>query len=388
LKKKRILIAHPFLSAIGGGSTVAAWAVEALRDVYDISFATLRPPDCAAINRSFGTSLRDTDFTVHLPPPSYDLLLRTIPIPGALLEQCLTMRWAQNVDRREHFDILLGTQNEIDFGRRGIQYVHHPWVFLPRPYFEMRWYHHIPGMLPGYRAMCMRIARASNAGLRQNLSLVNSSFIADRMRQAHGVESAILYPPVPGGFPEVAWETRRQGFVALGRIHEHKRWDMAIAIIEEVRRRGHDVTFTLIGSRNSKRCYAQMVELSSTRPWFHMLNDLSREELVAEVAHHRYGIHTMEDEHFGIGPAEMQRAGCMVFVHNSGGTPEIVGGDSRLLFDNVQEGADKIERVFTDPVCEEDLRRHVAAQRGRFSAETFCASLREIVAGFHAGLQE
>jgi glycosyltransferase involved in cell wall biosynthesis len=380
--KKRLLIAHPVFGAFGGGNGVAAWAIEALRDTYDISLATLWTPDCPAVNRTFGTSLRDSDFAVHLAPPSYHRLMRALPTQGSLLETCLTMRLAQEVDRKEHFDVLLGTQNEIDFGRRGIHYVHHPWVFLPRPEFEMLWYHYIPGMLTGYRMLCAKIARSSNAGLRRNLSLVNSDFIARRVRETHGVESMILYPPVPGGFPEVAWEKRQRGFVALGRIHEHKRWDMAIAIIEEVRRRGHDVTFTLIGSRDSPECHARMAALAAERPWFRMLNDLSREELAATVAGHRYGIHTMLEEHFGIGPAEMQRAGCIVFVHNSGGLIEIVGGNPRLLFDNVQEAADKIERVLTDPACEEALRRHVAAQRDRFSAEMFCSSLREIVAGF------
>ena len=382
MKRKRLLISHPLLGVSGGASAVAAWAIEALRDLCDISLATLETPDFPALNRTFGTSLRETDVTLLLAPPSYSRLLRLLPTQGALLETCLAMRWAQEADRKQRFDILLGTLNEIDFGRRGIQYVHHPWVFLPRPKFEMSWYHYIPGVLNGYRRICATLAHSSNAGLRRNLSLVNSNFIAGRVRQTHGVESVILYPPVPAGFPEVAWEKRRRGFVALGRIHEHKRWDMAVAIIDEVRRRGHDVTFTLIGSRHSAECYARMVELSATRPWFHMLNDLSREELVAEVANHRYGIHTMLEEHFGIAPAELQRAGCIVFVHNSGGPPEIVGGDPRLLFDTVQEAADRIERVLTDTNCEDDLRQHVAAQRDRFSAERFCTSLREIVAGF------
>jgi glycosyltransferase involved in cell wall biosynthesis len=380
--RKRVLIVHPRVRASGGGNVVAAWALEALRASCDLSLATLEPVDCAALNRNFGTSLRDSDFTVHVAPPRYRLLLRAMPTQGALLEGCLTMRLAQNLDRRAPYDLLFGTQNEADFGRRGMQYVHHPWIYLPRPEHEMSWFHYLPGVLSGYREFCQRVARVTNEGLRRNLSLANSQFIAGRIRKVHGVDSVVLYPPVPGVFPEIPWEQRLPGFVAVGRLHVCKRWEMAVAILDEVRRRGCDVSLTLIGHRDIPNILPRLEALQAKRPWFRILFDLSREELAAEIARHRYGIHTMEDEHFGIAPAEMQRAGCMVFVHNSGGPVEIVGGDERLLFDTMDDAAGKIVRVLKDPVVEADLRRHVAARRERFTAEAFCASLRDIVERF------
>jgi glycosyltransferase involved in cell wall biosynthesis len=382
LLKKRVLIAHPILGASGGGNGVAAWAIEALRGEYDVTLATLRPVNLPAVNRTFGTSLRDGDFRLCVAPPGFQLLLKAWPTPGALLETCLTMRLAQQLDRQQHFDVLLGTQNEVDFGRRGIHYVHHPWVFLPRPEHEMRWFHYIPGMLNGYRLMCQFVARCDNSGLRRNLSLANSRFIAGRIRATHGVESTILYPPVAGGFPDVPWEERVRGFVAVGRVNGCKRWDMAVSIIDEVRRSGHDVTLTLIGNVDDREWLARLSALAAERPWFRILTDVSRQELASEVARHRYGIHTMEDEHFGMAPAEIQRAGCIVFVHNSGGPVEIVGADSRLLFDDVPDAARKISGVLSSPDEEASLRRHVAIQRENFSEERFCSSLREIVKSF------
>jgi glycosyltransferase involved in cell wall biosynthesis len=109
---------------------------------------------------------------------------------------------------------------------------------------------------------------------------------------------------------------------------------------------------------------------------------LSREQLAVEMAQHRYGIHAMENEHFGIAPAEIQRAGCITFVHNSGGPREIVGEHQLLVFDSVEDAADKIVNVLTDPSLEESLRAHVARQRERFSVDGFCASLRESVESF------
>ena len=54
-------------------------------------------------------------------------------------------------------------------------------------------------------------------------------------------------------------------------------------------------------------------------PWVAILLGLSREELLQLASRQRYGLHAMQDEHFGIAVGDMLRAGCLPFVHNSGG---------------------------------------------------------------------
>lgn len=382
MARKRVLLVHPRVTDVGGGNGVAAWTLQALRDDYDLSLATLQPVDCDALNRSWGTSLRAGDFRVHRAPESYLRLLRLLPTPGALLETCLTMRLAQDLDRQHRFDVLVGTHNEADFGRRGITYVHHPWVYLPRPREEMRWYHYIPGALGFYRYFCRRVSRGTNEGLRRNVMIANSSFIAGRIREVHSVESIVVFPPVTSDFPDVPWERRQAAMVAVGRMNGCKRWDMAVSIVEEVRRRGRDLALTLIGHRDDPVYERHLRELAATRPWFSIRSNLTREELQTAVAGHRYGIHTMENEHFGMAPAEILRAGCLLFAHNSGGPVEILGAESRLLFDDVAQAAAKIDRVLSDTALEAELRARSDERRGLFTAETFCASLRRIVDGF------
>jgi glycosyltransferase involved in cell wall biosynthesis len=379
--KKRVLIAHPYVYASGGGNAVAAWAIEALSHEFDLTLATLGPVDYEAVNRSFGTSLRQDEFTVEVAPASYRRLIKALPTPGALLECCLTMRWAQQLDRRRRFDVLFSTQNEADFGRRGLQYVHYPWVYLPRPEIEMRWFHRIPGMLDSYRSFCGAVAKCSNEGLRRNVSLANSTFVAGKIREVHGMDSQLVYPPVPGEFPEIPWEERRAGMIGVGRMNGCKRWEMAVGIVDEVRRRGHDLTLTLISHVDDLEYGARIASLAATRPWFRILQNLSRQELSAELARHRYGIHTMENEHFGIAPAELLRAGCIPFVHRSGGPVEIVAHRD-LTFDDVSDAAEKITQVLRSPVRERELRAHVASRRDVFTTERFCGTLREIVGSF------
>lgn len=379
--KKRVLIVHSHVHSQGGGNLMAAWALQALCGEYDVSLATLWPFDYSAVNRNFGTSLKESDFTLHVAPAAFQRF-RWMPTRGAQLERSLVARFAQDLDRNRHFDILFSTHNEVDFHRCGLQYIHYPAAYLPRPQNEMRWFHKLPGVLPAYLAYCQRVQRATPAGWGRNQTLANSKFVAERFRELYGTEPQVVYPPVPGDFPVVPWAQRQAGFVAAGRLHETKRWDLAVGIIDEVRRRGQPVTLTLIGQPDGDAYLQRLRELASTRPWFRMLYDLTREQLVLEMASHRYGIHTMEEEHFGIAPAEIQRAGCITFVHNSGGPAEIVGGHRQLVFDTVQEAADKIESVLTDNALEDSLRAHVAQQRERFSVDAFCKSLREIVADF------
>ena len=359
---------------------MAAWALQALRDQFAVTLATLGPVRFEEVNRNFGTSLRQADFAVRIAPLSYKAIEKSVPTEGALLQICLVMRWAQELDRHQPFDTILSTQNEADFGRPGLQYVHFPWVYLPRPRCELRWYHHIPGFLMAYRGFCRRLARSSNEGLRRNLSFANSEFVAGKIREVHGTEAVILYPPVPGAFPEIPWENKRSAAVAVGRLSAYKRWDMAVEIVELVRRRGLDLSLTLIGAGDDRQYGNRLAALAATRPWFRILSDLTRDQLTAEVAAHRYGIHTMENEHFGIAVAEMLRAGVIPFVHDSGGPVEIVGGRPELRFRDAAEAADRMAAVIANPALEQDLRQHVRERRDCFSSDRFCRELRQLVA--------
>lgn len=377
VSKPRLLIAHPYLNSSGGGNTVAAWALQALRGEYDVTLGTLAPVDCAALNRNFGTSLAPSDFTLRVAPAFWRALVRHTPTQGALLRQCVTMRWARQLDRERPFRILMSTENETDFGRPGVQYVHFPWFYLPRPEAELRWFHHIPGLLSAYRGFCLGISGVTVEGLHRNLSLANSEFVAARIRDVHGTTSRILHPPVPGGFPRIPWERRIPGFVALGRMHYIKRWEMAVAILDLVRQSCPEITLTLISNRHQDDYAARMEALAATRPWFRILYDLPRNQLVQEVSRHRYGIHTMEDEHFGIAPAELQRAGCITFVHRSGGPMEIVGHNDELMFRDPEDARDKILLAIQDAARQTGLRDFVARRAEVFSEERFCEQLRD-----------
>jgi hypothetical protein len=182
---QRVLIVHPHVVAAGGAESVAAWTLHALKDVCDLSLLSYEGVDCERVNRHCGTSLAPGDFEVHLVPPFYRRLVDAAPTAGALLRLCAMMRPCRRLDREREFDVIVSTTNEMDFGRRGIQYVHFPWMYLPRPEPEMRWYHRVPGVLGFYRGFATRVVGGlSMERMRQNVTIANSEFVAGKIRSA------------------------------------------------------------------------------------------------------------------------------------------------------------------------------------------------------------
>jgi glycosyltransferase involved in cell wall biosynthesis len=110
--------------------------------------------------------------------------------------------------------------------------------------------------------------------------------------------------------------------------------------------------------------------------------DLPQRELAHVVASHRFGIHGMEGEHFGIAVAEMVNAGCIVFVPGSGGQVEIIDDCPDLTYTTRDEAVDKIAALLDDPVRQRTVRAQLAARRRRFSSEAFMQQMRSIVETF------
>ena len=83
--------------------------------------------------------------------------------------------------------------------------------------------------------------------------------------------------------------------------------------------------------------------------WITFHQDLPRSAVAAMLGRARYGIHAMEREHFGMAPAEMTRAGMLVFCHRSGGLVEVVDGEERLLWNDEAEAIARMQSMLREP---------------------------------------
>jgi glycosyltransferase involved in cell wall biosynthesis len=201
------------------------------------------------------------------------------------------------------------------------------------------------------------------------------------VRELLAVEPLTVYPPVHGDFPDVPWQERELGFVCVGRIAPEKRVDRVVRILDGVRRRGWDVHLHVIGNRSDHPSYYARIEplLQANSSWISVEENLSHAELRALIARHRYGIHGMDCEHFGIGVAEMVKAGCIVFTPNSGGQVEIVGQDERLSYDGDEQAVEKITAVLGDSEMQRVLVEHLRGCASCFSTDRFVREIRRVV---------
>jgi glycosyltransferase involved in cell wall biosynthesis len=378
---KKVLLVQPSLQPPGGANGVAAWIIEALKEEHALSVLTWTPIDVASINRFYGTSLRTLDFTVRTVDPILRSLMDRLPRRMGKLRTSLLFRVCTRI--KDDYDVIISAYNEADFGRRGIQYIHFPRAYqfhqngdLPRDPFSR-------ALITAYYDLCRRISAFSFERMKQNLTLVNSHWTASKVRERHGIEATTVYPPVLGIFPEVPWEDREDGFIVIGRITPEKELDKIIDNLAAVRSQGWEVHLHVVGSPDDRRYYKRILRrVRENASWVFLEQDLSREELVRLISMHRYGIHGMAEEHFGIAVAELVWAGCLVFVPRGGGQVEIVDGDERLLYGAADEAVAKIALVMSDPDAQRSLRAYLASRKQLFSTERFMRRIREVVRDF------
>jgi glycosyltransferase involved in cell wall biosynthesis len=378
---KKILVVQPSLQPPGGGNVVAAWMIEALKRDHAVSVLTWRPIDLEEINRYCGTSLCESDFTALQVSPTLRALFRLLPVPLTLLRSNLLLRSAKQIVG--DYDIPISVNNEADLGRMGIQYIHFPWAYQPRPPTDLRWYHGSSGLVALYYQLCERVSDFSFERMKRNFTLVNSNWTGAKIKECHGIDSETLYPPIPGVFPEIPWSGREDGFVCIGRISPEKELDKVIDILAAVRARGRDVHLHIVGTADNPDYYTHIRRrVRDDAAWISLAEDLSRDDLAKLVSQHRYGIHGMAEEHFGMAIAEMIRAGCIVFVPRGGGQREIVEGEDRLSYATMEEAVQNILQVLGDAEAQSELREYLATRKDLFSTERFTRTIRDIVDRF------
>lgn len=379
MRDLRVLLVHGTLQAPGGGNAVGAWLAQALADAVALEVLTELPWEPEAVDAFWGTSLAR-----HRPRQ------RVVPMPGSLI---LRLRGALNTEHagtrldrlrlallfREaqrlgpQFDMCISAENFSAFNRPGIQYVHYPAGFHPEPVFAAP-------LVRAYYAVCDGLSGLTPEVAARNLTLTNSRWTARGLGDM-GVNARVVYPPVFDPGPGVAWHERDDAVLVLGRFHPTKRLDAIMAIVARVRESHPGLTLRFIGSPVDPHYTRQMRAAAAAHgDWITFHHDLSRSAVVAMLGRARYGIHAMEREHFGMAPAEMTRAGILVFCHRSGGLVEVVDGEERLLWNDDVEAVERMRELLSGP---EEARAALSARlrtyASRFSEERFCREVRDVV---------
>ena len=380
---KRVLLVQPSMQPPGGGNGVAAWVLQALVAEHRVTVLSWRPVEIEPVNRFFGTHLHRSDFDTVEVPRSWRVLADHLPTPSTLIKLSLLMRYTRRVSAG--FDLVFGVHNETDYGRRGIQYVHYPTYLRPRPKVDLRWYHPPQSGLNLYYALADRIADFSLDRLKANLTLVNSDWTGEHVSAFLGIKTRTLYPPVVDPAPGAPWSERRNAFLAVGRISPEKEYERIMKILARVREHAPDITLTIIGTRDrhARRYFRSLTSLAaSLGSWIDFRDNLARDDVRALMASCRYGMHGMREEHFGMAPAEMARAGAIVWVPRGGGQMEIVGREPALMYESDEDAVQKIAATLASGSEQQRLRERLSIVSDQFSTTRFMQQVRTIVNEF------
>lgn len=387
MKRRRIKIGicHPRLGR-GGSEARAMWAIEALKENYDVSLITTGDVNLEGLNRFYGTSVQESEISQ-----------RCGPVPGFLLRSnsgdaffgTFYQRYCQKI--ANDFDVLISTYNLCDFGVPAIQCIaDFSWVeeirkrFHPLPLGARGLFHRYKLLRKCYLGLTRFVAQASGRNLfsGEDLILANSQWSAGIISDKYGTNVDVLYPPVFTEFPNVPFESKEMGFVCIGRISPEKRIERIIEILREVRQRGHDIHLHVIGDTDGA-AYGKSVEdlCRGQGNWITMEGSRFGGKKGNLLSQHRFALHACHGEAFGISVAEMVKAGCIMFVPSEGGQAEIVKHKS-LMYDSVEDAIEKIDTVLRKPQMQAELRQHLKKHGEKFSTNAFMEGLRSAVERF------
>jgi len=347
-----------------------------LKKDYDLTLITTEDVNFPELNAFFGTDLK---------PGEVETLEARLPLGhwlnGFLMKIAAAEKYYQI--HRKDYDLAIATRCEMDLGEPGIQYIPCPiWndqMLRETGQLPTGWQYRKGFLRWTYRRIAMWIGQYREERMKQNITLVDSNWIGERVREAYGIEAKTVYPPVKNDFIRIPWNEREEGFVCIGAVSSGKHVEKMISIIDQVRQVSVQVHFHIIGGCSDPTYAKKIARLCEENcKWLFWEGKVPREELVRLVARHKYGIHGMPNEHFGIAVAEMVKAGCIPFVPNGGGQVEIVQ-DRRLIYEDTEDAVCKIVNILNNEVIQKDIGKELLKRSTQFSTKVFIESIRAIV---------
>lgn len=370
----RILIVQRSLSPPGGGNAVAAWMVHALARDHEVATLTARRWSPSATNAFYGTSIPDQGITQHVLPAPWSWLDRLDEERAVRLRMGALLRQAKPLTPA--YQLLITADNFGAFTKPGMQYVHFPAAITPKPA-------RLAPIVNLYFKFCEALMGLPWSAAAHNLTLANSQWTAAGLRRDHGIGAHVLYPPVVDPGEGLPWEQRSDTFLCIGRFTASKRIEMAMSIVRRLRAHTLPRARLIIVGSPVDREYTSRLRSQAARAgdWIEFREDPSREHTNQLIGSCRYGVQAMVGEHFGMATAELAKGGCLVFAHDSGGTPEVLG-EPALLWKTEDDAVQRVSALTREAATREAIRSRLRRHARAFTADRFCSELRQLAEGW------
>lgn len=378
---KKALVVHPDVTVIGGAEKVALHIISYLLEHdWSVTLLTLFPVDFQAISKV-------TEF--NLPPGDVHVLKAFCPSgirkssALSLIRLAFLHRTAQKISH--DFDLCISTYNELNFGKPGIQYIHHPYWPERRLLHKNHtiWNRNVLDNHPLYEKMYRFVAHsiANNfSGFGQNRTLVNSKFIQGVVKSVYNIDSTVLYP---GFLSDADFKKpdnlRRFQLVVISRLTPDKNILELIHSFFRLSQKEPDARLFIAGYPGDP-AYLESIRSLISRYGVpvELKTNITREEVTKLLQESQFYISTKKYEHFGISVLEAVTQGCIPLVHHSGGATEIVPF-AGLHFDLFEELPDKIIGLRNNPRDLEKIQSSLFLHIQKFHKKYFYKGLEQVI---------
>lgn len=379
-----ITILHWNIAGGGGAESLCMHVLEALQDDHDLTLLTTQTADIDDLNEYYGTDV-SADLQMEVPTLAgveFGALTPLLDqVEGGRLGVLRPLRFtAFHLACKSSYsdsDLVFNTYSEMGSSQSSVQYVLYPQYNRAKNPFES-----LPdGRVHNTLDQLVTSLGGPNPKSRTNTMVTLSQWAADLLERLYDVEPSVVYPPVrTAEFASAPIEQEQEpGFLIVSRVLPAKGQLRAIEIVQGLRERGHDVHLHVVGPSTSQEYATTVRAKANDREYVTYEGKLSRPDLVRMLKRHRYGLHGMPNEHFGIVVAEMIAADTLPFVPRQGGPREIVNQQEELLYSSPAEAVQKIDQVLSNPDLEQRLRDSLPDVEERFGVGRFEQRIQSIV---------
>jgi glycosyltransferase involved in cell wall biosynthesis len=205
----------------------------------------------------------------------------------------------------------------------------------------------------------------------------------DVVRQAYGITADVFYSAFVD--PPEKWNLnlpRENRVITVGRFRADKCLLEFVDYCADLHRQHPDLTFMIVGKKVDPDYHSQVERKARDLGLkMELKTECGKEELANLLETSRYYLHPKPIEHFGISVLEAVCAGCLPFVHKSGGVIEIVPFEE-LQFENNADFLAKFAALHESESHREIRRTKLTEHSLKFGVAQFRQKFRADVEAF------
>lgn len=375
-----ILLVHPQFSKIGGAEKVSLKIIELLTSNFDVNLTILSTTDFDVqhIENHSGFSIDTSRINCIIVKIPAFLRYRFFHLKIALLH-----RKAKQL--APSFSHCISTYNELDFGKPAFQYVHHPMMasdsVLSKKHLARKKPILITVISVFIRKLSHMLAQRNLDTIANNITATNSNFINTIYQEIYTAPSRVIYPSILGELKKADIQKKKQ-VLCVSRFAPNKNLFGLFKLFNMISQECPGIDFVIAGQIEDEAYFNSIKKIAQNQTYnLTLISNASREEIVTLFRESEYYINPKEYEHFGIAVLEAMNYGCIPFVHNSGGSIELIP-INKLRFTNSEHIVKTINSLETSLQDKTELIEKLSLQSKSMSEKRFENEMIDLLKSF------